>query len=407
MDHDFGNGKVPCDKIAIERVLALLIEAKLYLLKAEKRWFELRCYATSQNRYFKGLKDARGERRGSVLDGQLARRTPGLMVINRRMAGLAALKERLAWRDDDTERKETGTNGASLLFWAVMANDVSSVGELLHAGCKFVNRGLAKNVPEFTMWKKMTPLHVGMGFACWEVVKLLLDGGADPMASDARGQDALMWASVFGNDANICSWMERFPDWNLERREVDIGMTALHFAAISGTNKRPTLELLLLKGANPLAVGDNGVHLLGFAAINPDLLPEEMQWLLDYNNKEIRQHGLHLGNRPRTLKWRVIYSTTQLLSRFGNTNKMMRELASWEGITPLHDAGRLGHHKLAGALMAAGASTEAKTAQGLNPLQLAHVTHGGKVPKLLKRSTSFGNSLRIMSGSGPAVNPTS
>jgi hypothetical protein len=216
-----------------------------------------------------------------------------------------------------------------------------------------------------------------------------------------------MWASFIGKDTNIRSWMARFPDWNLERREVEVGMTALHFAAISGTNKRPTLELLLLKGANPLTVGDNGAHLLGFAAVNPDLLPEEMQWLLDYNGTEIRQHGLHLGIRPRTLKWRVIFSATRQLSRLGKTNKMVQELASWEGITPLHDAGRLGHHELADVLTAAGAPTEARTAQGLTPLQLAHVFHGGKVPELLKRSTSFGYSLRRVSWSGPAVNPTS
>ena len=227
----------------------------------------------------------------------------------------------------------------------------------------------------------------------------MLDRGADPMAGDARGQDALMWASFFGNDANICSWMARFPDWNLERREVEVGMTALHFAAACGTNKRPTLELLLLKGANPLAVGDNGAHLLGFAAINPDLLPEEMQWLLDYNGTEIRQHGLYLGIRPRILKWRVIFLATRQLSRLGNTNKMVQELASWEGITPLHDAGRLGHHELADVLTAAGAPTEARTAQGWTPLQLAHVFYGGKVPKLLKRSTSFGKNLRRMSWS--------
>jgi hypothetical protein len=403
MDHDFGNGKVPCDKIALERVLALLIEAKLYLLKAEKRWFELRCYASKQHRYFEGLEGTRG----SVLGEKLAERTTTLMVTNRRMGGLTALKEKLAWRDDDTERKEAGPSGVSLLFWAVMANDVSSVRQLLHAGCKFVNRGLAKKKPEFSMWKGTTPLHVSMGFACWEVVELLLDGGADPVAVDMQGKDALMWASFFGNVTNIWFWMERFPDWNLERREVEVGMTALHFAAACGTNKRPTLELLLLKGANPLAVGDNGAHLLGFAAINPDLLPEEMQWLLDYKGTEVRQHGLHLGIPPQTPKWRVIFSATQWLSRLGNTNKMVRELASWEGITPLHDAGRLGYHELASVLTAAGAPTEARTAQGFTPLQLAHASHGGKVPKLLKRSTSFGHSLRRMSWSGPAVNTTS
>jgi ankyrin repeat protein len=380
--------------------LTLLIEAKFDLLKAEKRWLELRYYITVQHLYFEGLEGMHSEKRCcSVLEER----------PSSNMDGLVALKERLAWRDNDAERKEIGSSGASLLFWAAMANDVSSVGELLRTGCKFVNRGLARDVPELSMFKKTTPLIAGMAYASWEVVQLLLDSGADPMACDTEGKDALMQASVMGKNANICSWIARFPDWNLERREVKVGLTALHFAAMLGTNKRPTIELLLRSGANPLAVADNGGSLLACATINPDFLPEEMQWLLDYNSKEIRQHGLHLGNRPQTLKWRVIFSATRLLSRLGNTNKMVRELASWEGITPLHDAGRLGHHELATVLKAAGASTKTRTAQGLTPLQLAHVFHGGKVPKLLKRSTSvgpgpnFGFSLRTVSRHVPKL----
>jgi ankyrin repeat protein len=360
------------------------MEAKLDLLKAEKRWFELRHFATSQHRFFEGLEGMHGaEKNGS--------RAFSMTHIE---YGVVALKKRLAWRDDDAERKETCSSGASLLFWAAAANDVFSVRELLRTGCKFVNRGLAKNTPELSACKNMTPLHAGMAFACWEVVELLLDGGADPMARDAKGSDSFMFASMFGKDANICSWVARFPDWNLERREVDLGLTALHFAAMFGTNKRPTIELLLLSGANPLAVADTGTSLLGFAASNPDLLPEEMQWLLHYNGKEICQHGLHLKNRPQTFKWRVVYAATRLLSRLGNTNKMVRVLARWDGCTPLHDAGQMGHHGLAGVLTAAGASTEARTAQGLTPLQLAHVSHGGEASKLLEKSTSFGTRSR-------------
>jgi hypothetical protein len=141
--------------------------------------------------------------------------------------------------------------------------------------------------------------------------------------------------------------------------------------------------LLLLKGANPLAVGDNGAHLLGFAAVNPDLLPEEMQWLLDYNGTEIRQHGLYLGIRPRILKWRVIFLATRQLSRLGNTNKMVQELASWEGITPLHDAGRLGHHELADVLTAAGAPTD-KDSSGLDPFAARPRVPRWKSPEALE-----------------------
>jgi hypothetical protein len=50
MKHDFGNGKIPCDKIAVENVLSLLMEAKVEHLKYAGRWFEMRYFASLQAR---------------------------------------------------------------------------------------------------------------------------------------------------------------------------------------------------------------------------------------------------------------------------------------------------------------------------------------------------------------------
>ncbi len=48
MKHDFGNGKIPCDKIAVGNVLSLLMEAKVEHLKRAGRWFELWYFASLQ-----------------------------------------------------------------------------------------------------------------------------------------------------------------------------------------------------------------------------------------------------------------------------------------------------------------------------------------------------------------------
>jgi hypothetical protein len=48
MKHDFGNGKIPCDKIAVENVLSLLLKAKVEHLKRAGRWFEMRYFAALQ-----------------------------------------------------------------------------------------------------------------------------------------------------------------------------------------------------------------------------------------------------------------------------------------------------------------------------------------------------------------------
>jgi hypothetical protein len=50
MKHDFGNGKIPCDKIAVGKVLSLLMEAKLEHLKRAGCWFEMRYFAALQVR---------------------------------------------------------------------------------------------------------------------------------------------------------------------------------------------------------------------------------------------------------------------------------------------------------------------------------------------------------------------
>ena len=48
MKHDFGNGKIPCDKVAVGKVLSLLMEAKIEDLKRTGRWFEMRYFAALQ-----------------------------------------------------------------------------------------------------------------------------------------------------------------------------------------------------------------------------------------------------------------------------------------------------------------------------------------------------------------------
>jgi hypothetical protein len=54
MKHDFGNGNVPCDKIAVGNVLSLLMEAKVEHLKHAGRWFEMRYFASLQVRVDSG-----------------------------------------------------------------------------------------------------------------------------------------------------------------------------------------------------------------------------------------------------------------------------------------------------------------------------------------------------------------
>jgi hypothetical protein len=89
------------------------------------------------------------------------------------------------------------------------------------------------------------------------------------------------------------------------------------------------------------------------------------------------------------MQWRIIYSITQVLARVGVRRKVVQEIASWEGRTPLHDAGNSGHLAICDVLVRNGAPLDARTAQGLTPLQLTEKMHGGTIPKTVSRRSGM------------------
>jgi hypothetical protein len=298
---------------------------------------------------------------------------------------LQALKKRLEWKDEAAESKRTRSSGASLLFWAVLADDLSSVQEMVRSEMKDINRGLTQSWPELTLFAKMTPLMIAMGFARWGVVEALLQAGANPLSTDKDGHDALMFAAIYGKDANnIRGWLKRYPQWNLEREEATIGMPVLHWAAAAGANSAKTVEALLEHGANPLSLNDTGGSVLNLLALNPDCSPDFMQWLLRYSDGKLLPFLKH-GNSPRVMQWRVIYSITKVLARAGVRRKVIQEFASWEGVTALHFAGAMGHLAICDVLVRNGAPLDARTAQGLTPLQFVEKRHGGTMPETFLR----------------------
>jgi hypothetical protein len=335
-----------------------------------------------QHHFFRGLEESGGTRLSSVNLGQKHARRELTSDASR----LQALKERLEWQDEGIESERTKSSGTSLLFWAVLADDLSSVREMLRTEMKDINRGLTQSYSELTLWTKMTPLMMAMGFARWGVVEALLKSGANPFSTDKDGHDALMCAAMYGEDENnIRGWLKKYPQWNLERREATVGMTALHFAAGGGANKAKVVEALLEHGANPFTLTHAGVSLVACVALNPDSSPDLMQWLLHYSDGKLLPL-LKLGTSPHTLQWRIIFSITQVLTRFGVRRKVVQEFASVEGRTPLHAAGFNGHLAICDVLVRNGAPLDACTAQGLTPMQLMEKRHEGTIPETFSRS---------------------
>ena len=80
----------------------------------------------------------------------------------------------------------------------------------------------------------LTALIGAMIASGFDSVCLLLQHGADPYESDVNGNDAFMFASAFGNTENAKFWLERFPDWDLERKNKVAGGIALGQAVHMG-----------------------------------------------------------------------------------------------------------------------------------------------------------------------------
>jgi ankyrin repeat protein len=209
--------------------------------------------------------------------------------------------------------------------------------------------------------------------------------GANPFSTDKDGHDALMIAAIYGEDQNnIRGWLKRYPQWSLERRETTVGATALLWATGVGANKAKVVEALLEHGANPFVLGHTGASVVHSVALNPDSSPDLVQWLLHYSDGKLLPL-LKLGSSPRTVQWRLIFSITQILARVGVRRKVVQELASWEGVTPLHHAGAMVHVAICDVLVRNGAPLDARTAQGLTPLQLMEKMHGSAIPETYSR----------------------
>jgi hypothetical protein len=136
----------------------------------------------SQHRCFEGLECIGDKRRSSVNLGE----RHWSCEFKGDAGRLQGLKERLSWQNEATELQLQTASGASLLFWAAMANDFSSVEELLRSESKKIDRGLTANVPELSMFAKTTPLMVAMAYARWALVEALLEAGAKPALGDSQ-----------------------------------------------------------------------------------------------------------------------------------------------------------------------------------------------------------------------------
>jgi hypothetical protein len=219
------------------------------------------------------------------------------MIAHRWLRGLASpsetastskqeLKQRLRWSDRLDGEGWFDRNEFSLLFFAVMNHATSVVSILLNDLTRTHERGsseyaklLQSAIPSTGLQRYgftgcTTALHIAMAGTSFEIVCLLLQYGADPFETDVAGNDPLMFASIFGHTDNVKFWLNRFPDWDLERKNKVVGGVALGQAVYMGPHRFELVKILLDHGASMSLKNYSGASILMALCSSEDCDPE-------------------------------------------------------------------------------------------------------------------------------------
>jgi hypothetical protein len=184
--------------------------------------------------------------------------------------------------------------------------------------------------------------------------------------SDVAGNDPLMMASIFGRTGNVKFWLDRFPDWNLERKNKVVGGVALGQAVFMGPHRLEVVKMLLDRGASLNHITDTGGSILTALCSNEDSDLGVLQLLLE---KTKNTNQVNIKRRGRTLKWRNIHRLARLLTRYKlTTSGLMTALAQDSGSTALHYAVQRGDVDVMNILLSHGADPRIQNDLGKSPV---------------------------------------
>lgn len=138
------------------------------------------------------------------------------------------------------------------LMFAAIRGDSEFAELLIESGAK---------VNDQTSMSKINPLLLAALVRSPSTAQVLLDGGADPLAEDKRGDTALHYAAVQGTHEILNLLLDASVDPDTPGHR---DLTALHNAALFG--QRKIVESLLERGANPNELGEFNVSALYLAA---------------------------------------------------------------------------------------------------------------------------------------------
>ena len=158
----------------------------------------------------------------------------------------------IALTDDVDSRLWLDTEGNSPLGLAVLGGWRTTVETLLET---YRSNDTPSSSTE--LWSKTSALLALAAKAnFFNIVRLLLKHGADPVYQDETGDTALHIAARFGHVECAQTLIECSHDLNLEIKEATYGWTPLLLASVEG--QLPVVELLVEAGADVEAVDSSG-----------------------------------------------------------------------------------------------------------------------------------------------------
>eukprot|EP00939_MAST-03C_sp_MAST-3C-sp1_P003662 g3662.t1 len=335
--------KMTCDKLKVKRVLKILLKSKIEMLREEKEFFTANLFVLLGDRWC-GVGD------------ELAMKKREMKLVGKYEDGTAIreLKAVLGF-DDSFPLHGADEGGMTLLMWAAILREDSAARDLVLS----------------------QPNNVDM-------VELLIKGGAKEDVVDVNGWDILMTAVAYGEVDVVNYILDRFPEWNLERREHTEGCTVLHLALSKGRVDVHIVNTLLRSGTSIETLTWSGASCLMLAAGNVDCSPAKILSIVDsldscsrnrltsadsetYRHANVKKSDevrvkINQVRRPQSWVYLLKDWYSRYFSRGGNMTF---------GASALHYAAIRGDTEILQIILASGGDPNSRNSMGMTPKELA------------------------------------